>query len=184
MPELLRMCLSFFRTGLFAVGGGLATLPFLKNIAEAYPEWFTVDDLTTMVAVAESTPGPIGVNVATYAGYKAFGALGAVLATLSLVLPSFLCILIIYGFWRKYNSNAKVQRTFAALRPAGLGLILSACFTVLVSALMPQPEGVFHPQCLLLLLLLLLLLQLPKTKKIHPLFYILAAAALGVLLPL
>ena len=73
MNKILLMCINFFRTGLFAVGGGLATLPFLHKIAEVHPDWFTVDDLTTMVAVAESTPGPIGVNVATYAGVKSLG---------------------------------------------------------------------------------------------------------------
>ena len=182
MPKLLLLCLNFFRAGLFAVGGGLATLPFLHRIAETHPDWFTVDDLTTMVAVAESTPGPIGVNVATYAGFKAYGIPGGILSTLSLVLPSFLCIMIIFSFWRKYKENDKVQKTFSALRPAGLGLILSACYTVFTGAILP--ESVFHWQCLVLFAVLFILLQLPKIKKIHPIFFIILAAVLGILLPL
>lgn len=184
MPKLLLMCLNFFRAGLFAVGGGLATIPFLKAIATAHPDWYTVEDLTTMIAVAESTPGPIGVNVATYAGFKTAGVPGSILATLSLVLPSFLCILIIFSFWKKYKTNDKVLRVFSALRPAGLGLILSACLTVFINAVFPLPESIFHPWCLLLFLILFVLMQLPKIKKIHPVFFILLAAVAGILLPL
>ena len=182
MIKILLMCVNFFKTGLFAVGGGLATLPFLKHIAEVHPDWFTVDDLTTMVAVAESTPGPIGVNVATYAGVNTLGLFGGVLATLSLVLPSFLCILIIYNFWQKYRENDKVQKTFSALRPAGLGLILAACYTVFMSAVFPATGFNWH--CLLLFAVLFILLQLPKLKNIHPIFYIIAAAVIGIVLPL
>ncbi|MBQ6752258.1 MAG: chromate transporter [Clostridia bacterium] len=182
MNKILLMCLNFFRTGLFAVGGGLATLPFLHKIAEVHPDWFTVDDLTTMVAVAESTPGPIGVNVATYAGVKSLGVFGGIITTLSLILPSFLCILIIYNFWQKYKENDRVQKAFAALRPAGLGLILSACFTVFMSAVFPETGFNWH--CLLLFAVFFILLQLPKIKKIHPIFFIILAAVIGIVIPL
>ena len=97
----LLLFLEFFKTGLFAIGGGMATLPFLNELANKYP-WFTVDDLSDMIAVSESTPGPIGVNMATYAGYTTGfnelgvlgGILGAFVATLGLVTPSVIIILI------------------------------------------------------------------------------------------
>lgn len=176
------MCFEFFKAGLFSIGGGLATLPFLQKMAENHPEWFTHEDLINMVAVAESTPGPIGVNVSTYAGFNTNGVLGGILATLSLVLPSFLCILIVYGFWQKYKENEKVQRTFSALRPAGLGLIVAACFTVFKGAVIP--DGAFRWTCLLMFIIFFAVMQIPKAKKIHPLFYILLAAVIGIFLPL
>ena len=83
----LQLFYEFFKAGLFAIGGGLATLPFLKQISLRYP-WFTPNDLMDMIAVSESTPGPMGVNSATYAGFHAAGIPGALMATCSLVLPS------------------------------------------------------------------------------------------------
>ncbi|MBQ0135387.1 MAG: chromate transporter [Oscillospiraceae bacterium] len=182
MNRILLMCLEFFKAGLFSIGGGLATLPFLQKMADNHPDWFTHDNLIDMVAVAESTPGPIGVNVATYAGFSTNGLFGGILSTLSLILPSFLCILIIYGFWQRYKENNRVQRTFAALRPAGLGLICAACFTVFKGAVIP--DGGLRLSCLIMFVIFFALMQIPKMKKIHPLFYILFAALIGVLLPL
>ena len=83
----LQLFVEFFKTGLLAVGGGLATLPFLKEIAQTY-SWFSVSQLTDMIAISESTPGPIGINMSTYAGFHAAGIPGAIVSTLSLVLPS------------------------------------------------------------------------------------------------
>ena len=84
----------FFKTGLFAVGGGLATLPFLTQMSVSHPDWFTTQMLADMIAVSESTPGPIGVNMATYVGYTVAGIPGAIVATCSLVLPSLIIITI------------------------------------------------------------------------------------------
>lgn len=94
MNTFLLMCWEFFKTGLFAVGGGLATVPFLEEISTKYG-WFSLSDLTTMIAVSESTPGPIGINMATYVGNHMFGVWGGVAATLSLVAPSIIIICII-----------------------------------------------------------------------------------------
>ncbi len=182
MNNLLLMCLEFFKTGLFSIGGGLATIPFLTQISEKHPDWYTLDELSNMIAVAESTPGPIGVNVATYAGFITNGILGGLVATLSLVLPSFLCILIIYRFWQKYKENDKVQKVFAALRAAGLGLIAAACFTVFKNAVFPG--GTFDVSSLVIFLAFLGAMQIPKLEKVHPLVYILVAAVLGIILKL
>ena len=89
----LRLFYAFFKTGLFSIGGGLATLPFLYEMAEKY-SWFTEEDIANMLAIAESTPGPIGVNMATYVGIQTGGILGGFWATFALVLPSFIIILL------------------------------------------------------------------------------------------
>ncbi len=182
MSKILLMCFEFFKAGLFAIGGGLATVPFLSQIAQKHPDWYTVEDLANMIAVAESTPGPIGVNVATYAGFSTHGVLGGLLATLSLVLPSFICIMIIHGFWKKYNENDKVQRVFASLRPAGLGLIASACFTVILNAV--YGTGTFSIIYLALFIAFFIALQLPKIKNVHPIVFILIAAIIGIVFKL
>ena len=94
MLTLIRLFFEFFKTGLFAVGGGLATMPFLYNIAET-TKWFTKNDLTNMIAVSESTPGPLGVNMATYVGFSVSGVAGSIVATLGLVFPAIFIIVII-----------------------------------------------------------------------------------------
>ena len=93
----LQMFFAFFHTGLFAVGGGLATLPFLYHMSDA-TGWFTYTQLADMIAVSESTPGPMGVNMATYVGFTIRGIPGALTATLGLVAPSIIVILIVAGF--------------------------------------------------------------------------------------
>ena len=105
---LLRLFREFFQTGLFAVGGGLATLPFLSRMADT-TGWFTHSQLADMVAVSESTPGPIGVNMATYVGFLTAGVPGAIAATLGLVMPSILIILLIAAFLRSFRENRLVE---------------------------------------------------------------------------
>ena len=186
MPDLLLLCLNFFRAGLFAFGGGLATLPFLNEMSAAHPDWFTQADLANMVAVSESTPGPLGINMATFAGYQSHGIAGAILAPLSLTLPSFLIVLILAGFWQKYKNNEKVRKVFGGIRPAAIGLILSAGFSVFLIALFPGYEGIhglfshFDWKCALLFAVIMAATQIPKCKKLHPLVYIAAAAVLGI----
>ena len=101
----------FFKTGLFAVGGGLATLPFLYDMAARHPEWFTTSQLADMVAVSESTPGPLGVNMATYVGFITGGIPGALVATIGLVTPSIIIILIVAAFLKRFRERG-------ILRPA------------------------------------------------------------------
>ena len=113
----LQLFWEFLKTGLFAVGGGLATLPFLKAITHKYP-WFTANDLMDMVAVSESTPGPMGVNSATYAGFHAAGLPGALTATFSLVLPSVIIIILVSRALDRFRSSSLVQNGFYGLRPA------------------------------------------------------------------
>ena len=112
----LQLFYEFFKTGLFAIGGGLATLPFLYDMADKYP-WFTRTDLANMIAVSESTPGPIGVNMATYVGFTTGGILGSIIATCGLVLPSLIIIIIIAKFLESFQDNRFVQSAFYGLRP-------------------------------------------------------------------
>lgn len=114
--------LEFFKIGLLAIGGGMASLPFLHEMVQKYG-WITEDELINMIAVSEATPGPIGTNVATYVGYTIGGVPGALIATLSEVAPSVLIITLLARWLPTWSKNKIVQGGFAAVRPAVAGLI-------------------------------------------------------------
>lgn len=193
----LRLYWEFFKTGLFAVGGGMATLPFLQNIGET-TGWYTYADLMNMLAVSESTPGPIGINMATYVGYTVGGVPGALIATLGEVTPSIVVILIIAAILRSFRDNVYVERAFYGLRPASTGLIGAACVAVMLEVLTSVEssgsEGLvkrfhlngslanlFNWQGLVLAALLLALTNWVKpTKKLHPIVFIAFSAVVGV----
>ena len=182
---LLRLYFEFFKTGLFAVGGGMATIPFLQDIG-ARTGWFTNADLTTMVAVAESTPGPIGVNMATFVGYQSAGIPGAVLATLGLTTPSIIVILIIAGFLQKFRQSKAVNDVFYGLRPASTALIASAGLSVALSVLV-RVGGVWehtfgiHWPSLVLAVAVFFAMKQKKLKKLHPIAFIAISALVGIL---
>lgn len=193
MAMIQTLCLlfyEFFKTGLFAVGGGLATLPFLYNISDRYPDWFSYGDLANMIAVSESTPGPMGVNIATYTGFQTEGVLGAIVSTLGLVLPSLIIIIIIAKFLQKFQENKLVKYSFYGLRPAVAGLIAVAALQVLkvsVITLNAYRESgrwtdFFDYRALIIFAAAFVLMRIKKLKKIHPLAYILAGAVVGVLI--
>ena len=171
--RLLTLCFEFFKTGLFSIGGGLATIPFLKNMGEKY-NWFSVSDLTNMIAVSESTPGPIGVNMATYVGRTVEGITGGIMATLSLVLPSFLVILIVARVLDKFNESKLIKDVFYGLRPAALGMIFAAVVTIFESALFVAFD------IKKVILLFVLTFGVFKFKK-HPILYILIGALFGMI---
>ena len=180
----LKLFFEFFKTGLFSIGGGLATLPFLFKMAEKYG-WFTAKELTAMIAVAESTPGPIGVNVATYAGFKTAGVLGGIAATLSLVLPSLIVILIIAGFLDKFRSNKIVDSVFFGLRPAVVGLILVSVMTLFETTFVNKLATVWYQlidikKALLFAVITFLVFRFKK----HPILYIALGALSGICLSL
>ncbi|MFY9198212.1 MAG: chromate transporter [Acutalibacteraceae bacterium] len=191
MNNLLLICFEFLKTGLFAIGGGLATIPFLFNMSEKYPEWFSSSELADMIAVSESTPGSIGVNMATFAGFKVAGVAGAILATCSLVLPSFVIIFIISKFLIKYSESPYVNATFAGLRPAVAGLITTAAYAVFKVAIFTETISSFEDilpnisiPSLIIFVVILVSLQFKKLRKIHPVFFIAVAAFLGIVLKL
>lgn len=183
--DLLIMCLEFFKTGLLAVGGGLATLPFLYSMADRYP-WFDRSQLSDMIAVSESTPGPMGVNMATYAGYTTHGILGAVLATFSLVLPSIIVILLVARFLQKFQDSKTVQRVLSGLRPASVGLIMAAGFGILKLALNFSPT-LNIGDCIswkAFGLMVVIGLLYGFRSKWHPIIFIALGAVAGILLGL
>ena len=184
MNELLTLCVEFFKTGLFAVGGGLATLPFLTQMQEKYG-WFTAEELANMIAVGESTPGPIGVNMATYVGYSTYGILGGLCATLSLVLPSLIIILIVAKAMDVYQKNPLVQNMFAFMRPAVAGLIAAAGFAVFKIALLRDAEtflGSINWTAVVLYAVLVAALHWKPLKKVHPIAFIAVGALVGIVL--
>lgn len=199
MMIYLRLFFEFFKTGLFAVGGGMATIPFLYNMADA-TGWFTRMDVDNMIAVGESTPGPIGVNMATYVGYLTggnagglpFALLGALVATLGLITPSIIVILIVAGFLKKFRDSKIVNGVFAGLRPASTALITAAGLSVAAMALIreiPAPAAsmnAFVPYwpAILIAVGMFLCMRLPKLKNLHPILYIAAAAVIGVVFQL
>ena len=127
---LLKLMAAFFKTGLFSVGGGLATLPFLYEISDSHPEWFTHADVADMIAISESTPGAIGINMSTYAGYRTAGIPGGILASLALALPCVIIILIIARFLDRFRENRMVEGAFYGLRPASIAMISVAGLNV------------------------------------------------------
>ena len=146
MSLLIQLFLEFFKIGLFAVGGGLATIPFLHQLAEKYT-WFTVETLVDMIAISESTPGAMGVNMATYTGFTTAGIPGSLVATLGLVLPSIVIIIIIAHFLKQFSDSPVVKAIFTGLKPAVAALILCAalnqCFRYQSERLpgLRQPDG-------------------------------------------
>ena len=181
----------FFKAGLFAVGGGLATVPFIREMGATYG-WITEAEIANIIAIAESTPGPIGVNAATYVGYHVAGIPGSVVATIGLITPSVIIILLIAKAIRKYYQSHMVQSLFLSLRPAAIGLITAAGFSLLLVALNITADFKnFRFSADLSTLLRLGIFAVfafftfwKKTAKIHPLFFILAGGTLGAVLSL
>ena len=191
LSDLALLFVEFFKTGLFAVGGGLATVPFLREMGAAYG-WITEAELADIVAIAESTPGPIGVNAATYVGYLVRGVPGAIVATLGLITPSVIIICLIARAIRRYNDSRIVKSLFTGIRPAAIGLITAAGFSLLLTAIGVKADFqrfTFSANRISLLKLgiygaFVFFAFWKKTAKIHPLFYILAGGALGAILSL
>ena len=189
MMLYLRLFWEFFKTGLFAVGGGMATLPFLYSMSDT-TGWFSHAQLADMIAVSESTPGPIGVNMATYVGFSTAGVPGAVVATLGLITPSIIIILIIARVLAAFRQNKYVDAAFYGLRPCSVGLIAAAGLLVVKIALFDvelyRQTGVlmklFNIKAILLTAVLIVLTRYVKPlKKLHPVFFILGSAAVGAL---
>ena len=188
MSLFFQLFIQFFKTGLFAVGGGMATIPFLYEMSDK-TNWFTHNDLANMIAVSESTPGPIGVNMATYVGYVTglseggifHAVFGAVTATLGLVLPSLIVILIVAAMLKRFKNSPLVQKAFYGLRPASTGLIAAAGISVAVSNLFgTAPFSLNWKGWILAALLWLLTNKVKQTKKLHPIVFIGFSALVGI----
>lgn len=183
----LRLFLEFFYTGLFAVGGGLATIPFLEDMG-ARTGWFDASVLANMIAVSESTPGPMGINMASYVGFDTGGPLGCVIATLGLVTPSFLVILLVARFLQRFRESRLVDGVFTGLRPASLALITAAGLSVARTALLHMDvvwtgwsslAALVHGKAVLLAAAVFLLIRFTPLKKLHPIVFVAVSALAG-----
>ena len=170
----------FFKIGLFAVGGGLATIPFLFDLTKRF-DWFSTQDLVSMIALSESTPGPLGVNMATFAGYQAVGILGGIIATLGLILPALFVIILISKFLNRFKQSFIVQSVFFGLRPAVSVMIFVFIFNVckVIVDLTPNVRSLMLSIVLFLCYLILIL-----RYKCHPIFFVILGAFMGILLEL
>ncbi len=179
----LRLFFEFCKVGLFSVGGGLATIPFLTDLGER-TGWFTQGQLADMIAISESTPGPMGVNMATYVGFTSAGVPGGIVATLGLVFPSVVIILIIAGFLQRFRRSKAVDGVFYGLRAASVALITASLLQVARIALFAGGgDGrltVLWP-AVILAAAIFAAVQFTPAKKLHPVCFIGLAAAAGVL---
>ncbi len=196
----LQLFFEFAKAGLFAIGGGLATLPFLQDIS-LRTAWYTSDQLADMIAVSECTPGPIGVNMSTYTGYTVAGIPGAIIATLGLIFPSIIVIIIVARILKAFQDNRYVKAAFYGLRPASTGLIAAACLGVCQIALFNEGafkslksaiSGIRYPALILAVVLWLLMnlgtfkklkgnKVLAKISKLHPVVFLAASAVIGII---
>ncbi len=194
VTTILHLILEFFKTGAFAVGGGLATIPFLKEISEKWG-WFTKQELLDFIAISESTPGPIGINMATYAGFKALsnvfdsramGILGGFITPIALVVPSVIAVLIVARVYEKFKTNKYVEASFAGIRASTPGLICGAMASVFIAMMWNSDifketnnilKAINKVEAIAFVAFVVLIM---KFKKIHPIFFIAAGAALGL----
>lgn len=161
----------------------MATLPFLMDLTNKY-DWFTASELTNMVAISESTPGPVGINMATYAGYNAAGVPGAIVATLALIAPALIIIVLIAKFLENFSENKNVKAAFYGIRPAVAALIGYAVWELLKIAIVSVTDGNVQVNVINVSVcaVTFALLQVKKLGKLHPLVWIAAGACVGIAL--
>lgn len=182
MGTALSLFWEFFKIGLFAVGGGPATLPFLMDLAVTHT-WYTMAELTDMIAVSESTPGPLGLNMATYAGFQAMGPVGGLIASFGLTLPSVIVITLIARFLEDFSKNTYVQAAFKGIRPAVTALIGAAVFDLCKVSLLVETDAGVSPAVgsMVIAVVVFGLLQVKKLNKFHPALWFLVGAVIGVI---
>lgn len=171
----LQLFLTFFKIGAFTFGGGYAMLPLIRQEVLSH-QWMGMEDLVNFIAVSESTPGPLAVNLSTYVGAETAGFFGAVCASLGVVLPSFVIILAVAKCYEAFQKSAIVQGCMSGLRPAVVGMIAAAIVSVGQSVF---PWGTPLPQLIGAIVLLALVFS-AHWKKVHPIFIILSSALIGI----
>ena len=182
----LLLYFEFFKIGLFSIGGGLATIPFLYNLVTTRG-WYTSADVADMIAISESTPGPIGVNMATFAGFNTAGTFGGILATLGLITPAIIVIFLVAKILNKFKDNKYVERVFFGLRPASIGLISAAIVGVIKVTLINVEKftstGNFRDLFVIKAICLAIVLFIIQKifPKIHPIALIAIGAAAGII---
>jgi len=171
MSELFQLFIQFFNIGIFSFGGGYATLPFLYDISEKY-NWYTISQLTDMLSLSSITPGPIGINMATFAGFSTAGIFGSVIATTAIILPSYLIVSFVYKILNKFSESQIVKGAIKSLKPAGCALLSSVGIKLLFTSNLNLLGGI----------ILVFLITLSFYSKRDPIFYLGLSAFLGILL--
>lgn len=181
MREWVQVFFEFFKIGLFAVGGGPATIPFLMDLSEK-TGWYTMEELTNMIAISESTPGPIGLNMATYVGFHKLGIFGGLVSSVGLTLPSVVVIILIAKFLNNFNENPCIKNAFWGIRPAVTALIFAAVLNMCKASLFVTAEAGMQPAIgsMVICAGAFFLMRLKKLKRLHPAVWILGAAVLGI----
>jgi chromate transporter len=175
----------FFKIGLFSIGGGLATIPFLQDLTYKY-DWLTLNDLADYIAISEVTPGPIGINTATFVGYNSGGIFGGIIAVLGIITPSIIIITIIAHYFQRFNEKPFIQNGFYALRPAVVGLIGAAAYEVAKVSLFHLERlsetqtfvSIFNFKAIILFVIIIYLME--RFRK-HPVVYLALGAAVGII---
>lgn len=179
----LELFLTFFKIGLFTFGGGYAMLPLIQQEVLAH-EWMELSQIVNFIAVSESTPGPFAINIATYVGSQVgeIGILGAACATLGVVMPSFIIILIVARFYEKYKASKTIKGIMTGLKPAVIGLIGAAALTIAGSVFLPNgfSAAIFTTVAPYVSLVIFALCTVLVFKKVHPILVICIAAVLGI----
>ena len=188
MSKLIALYLEFFRTGLFAVGGGLATIPFLKELIGRH-DWFTLPELINMIGISESTPGPLGVNMATYVGTTTAGIIGSIVAVLGLVTPSVIIIIIIAKCIERFKNSKLVQSLFSILRPAVIGFVLCAVIDIFILCFLNVSVYELSHEIVDLfsfvnIFIYIIMLVCYKRFDIHPILLIVLSAIIGIVFKL
>lgn len=180
LSDVILLFAEFFKIGLFSIGGGLATIPFLYDLADKYA-WFDRSMVVDMIAVSEATPGAIGINMATFTGFQNLGVFGGALATAGIVTPSVIVIILISRFLEKFRDSAYVERAFSGIRPVVTGLIAFVGIGVIGTALTGAEGGFISGQLRIKETILFVIMAVTSRKvNIHPVFYIAAAAVAGI----
>ena len=177
----LDLLLGFLKVGCFAFGGAYAAIPLIRDTVLSYG-WLSEDMLTYMIAVSESTPGPIMVNLATYVGSSQAGFLGAVIATMAVVLPSFIIILLVTALLSKAIKNKYVQAVLRGVKPCMIGIILATGVWMIIKSLFAVPFSIIDIRAIIITLILAALyFGLSKIKRgISPIMLIVISAVLGM----
>lgn len=185
MTDFFYLCLEFMKIGILAVGGGMATIPFLTDLTYKYPQFLTMPMLMDMIAISESTPGPIGINMATYVGYTLYRIPGAIFSSVSMILPALVIVILVSKVLDKYKTNYWVESVFHVIRPSVTGLIAAAGFSVASIALFNGDSGSgflagINFTAVIVFALFVAAQESKKFKKLHPTIYILSGAIIGL----
>lgn len=181
MQVLFELFLTFFKIGAFTFGGGYAMLPMMREEVLAH-EWAAESDLINFIAVSESTPGPFAINMATYVGNEQYGILGAFFATLGVVLPSFIIILIVAKCYEKFQRSKVVMGCMSGLKPCVVGLIGAAVVSIGKTVLFPTgvTTSVFSSPNIYISLGIFAIMAVLAFKKVHPILIICMSAVIGI----